>query len=162
MRQIQPRGGWIIVFTFLLAMALSIAPMPGWTEYLRPAWVPMVLVYWCMALPERVGVGVGWLVGLFVDVLQDALLGQHALAFAIVAFLILKLHQRLRVFPLGQQALTVLLLIALAQMLSLWIRGVTGQPPTVWIYLLPALTSALMWPWAFLLMRELRRRFRVA
>lgn len=156
------QGGWIITGSFVAALTLSIAPLPGWTEYLRPAWVTMVLIYWCMALPTRVGVTLGWLAGLFEDVLLDALLGQHALALAIVAFLILKLHQRLRVFPLGQQALTVFLLVALSQLLMLWIRGITGHSPSVWLYMLPAITSALLWPLVFVALRGLRRHFQVS
>ncbi len=156
------QGGWVIAATLVLAMMLSIMPLPGWGEYLRPAWVPMVLIYWCLALPHRIGVGIGWVLGLLQDVLQDAVLGQHALCYAAIAFLALKLHQRMRVFPLGQQALTVLLLVTLSQLLLLWIRGIIGESPSVWLYLLPALSSAVLWPWVFLIMRDVRRHYRVS
>lgn len=155
-------GGWVIAATFVLAMMLSIVPLPAWGEYLRPAWVPMVLIYWCLALPHRVGVVIGWTAGLLQDVLQDAVLGQHALAYAAIAFLALKLHQRMRVFPLGQQALTVLLLVTLSQLILLWIRGIIGESPDLWLYLLPALSSTFLWPWVFLIMRDVRRRYRVS
>lgn len=155
------RGGWIIFFSFVVAMILLLIPLPEWARLLRPEWVVMVLIYWCMALPNRVGVGVGWFSGLMVDVAQGTLLGQHALAMALVAFLTLKLHQRIRVFPLGQQALTVLLLVMIYSVIMLWIRGLTGHAPTVWSHLTPTLTTALFWPWLFMLMRFMRRRYQV-
>lgn len=155
-------GGWLIVLSFALALMLAAVPLPPWAAPYRPEWVTMVLIYWCLALPERVGVGAGWTAGLLLDVMGGSLLGQHALAFAIVAYLILRLYQRIRLFPLWQQALSILILIALEQMISLWIRGITGKPPQTWIYWMPALTSMLLWPWLFVILRDLRRRFRVS
>ncbi len=155
-------GGGIIVLSFIVALMLSIMPLPEWARLLRPEWVTLVLIYWCLALPERVGVGVGWVVGLLMDVMQGTLLGQYALALALVAFLALKLHQRVRVFPLWQQAVTILLLVVLEQLLVLWIKGITGHSPDLWLYLLPSLTSTLIWPWLFIILRNLRRHFRVS
>lgn len=156
------RGGGIIVLSFVIALMLSIVPLPDWAQLLRPEWVTLVLIYWCLALPERVGVGVGWAVGLLMDVLQGTLLGQYALALALVAFLSLKLHQRVRVFPLWQQMATILMLVVLEQLLVFWIKGITGRAPNVWLYLLPSLTSTLIWPWLFVILRNLRRHFMVS
>lgn len=161
MTLVRHRGGGIIVLSFVVALMLTVMPLPYWADIVRPAWAAMVLIYWCLALPERVGVGVGWTTGLLLDVLQGTLLGQYALALAIVAYLTLKLHRRVRVFPLWQQAVTVLMLVVLEQLLVLWIKGITGQSPNVWLYLLPAATSTLLWPWVFVIMRNLRRHFRV-
>jgi rod shape-determining protein MreD len=146
----------------VVALVLTMLPLPDWAEPARPEWVAMVLIYWCMAVPQRVGVGVGWVMGLFLDVVHGALLGQHALALAVVAYLTLSLHQRVRVFPLWQQALTILLLVALEQMLVLWIKGVIGESPETWGYWWPSLTSMLLWPWIFLVLRDVRRKFRVS
>ena len=121
----------------------------------------MILIYWCMALPQRVGVGVGWSVGLCMDVLTATLLGQRALGLAVVAYLSLKLHQRIRVTPLWQQALTVLVLLLVYQMLALWVLGITGQRPNTWLYWGPSLVSMLLWPWVFIVLRDVRRRFQV-
>ena len=148
--------------SFVVALVLTMLPLPDWAEPARPEWVAMVLIYWCMAVPQRVGVGVGWIMGLFLDVVHGALLGQHALALAVVAYLALSLHQRVRVFPLWQQALTILLLVALEQMLVLWIKGVIGESPETWNYWWPSLTSMLLWPWIFLVLRDVRRKFRVS
>lgn len=152
----------IIITSFLVALVLTVLPMPGWLATFRPEWVALVLIYWCMALPNRVGVGVGWTMGLLVDVLRAGLLGQHALSFAIIAYITLQLYQRIRVFPLWQQAVSVLVLIFLHLMLQLWILGISGDTTHTWTYLLPALSSMLLWPILFVGLRSLRRRYRVS
>jgi rod shape-determining protein MreD len=155
------RGGWVIVLSFIIALLLTLLPLPDWAGTYRPEWVLMVLIYWCLALPDRVGVGVGWLLGLLLDVIKGALLGQHALALALVAYLTLRLHQRIRVFPLWQQSLFLLLMVALSQMVALWVKGITGESPNNLSYWWPSLTSMLLWPWIFLILRDLRRKFLV-
>ncbi len=163
MNDFTPRnGGLFIGLSLLVAMGLTVVPMPEWAVSWRPDWVALVLIYWCMALPNRVGVGVAWLSGLLVDVLRGALFGQYALAYAVMAFIALRLHQRVRVFPVWQQAFTVMLLVAVAQMLVLWVKGITGLAPNTWLYWAPVLTSALLWPWVYALLRVVRQRYRVS
>ena len=94
MKFMEHRGGGIIVLSFILALSLTIIPLPNIIEGLRPEFVSLTLIYWCMALPSRVGLGSAWTAGLFLDVLRDTLLGQHALALTLVAFFILQLHQK--------------------------------------------------------------------
>ncbi len=158
----QHRGGWLIIISFVVALALTIVPLPAMLELLRPEWMAMVLIYWCMAVPSRVGVSIGWLVGLMLDVSRDALLGQYALAFALVAFLTLHLHQRLRIFPLWQQALSVGVLIMLECLIVLWIKGLLGQSPGIWKILIPAFSSILFWPVIYLVLRHMRRVYQVS
>ncbi len=114
-----------------------------------------------MAVPDRVGVGIGWLVGLFLDVIHGAVLGQYALALALIAYFTLSLHQRMRIYPLVQQSLVVLVLVLMQQLLITWIRGYLGQSPDSLAHWLPALTSMLLWAWLFIILRDLRRHFRV-
>ncbi|HEC19699.1 MAG TPA: rod shape-determining protein MreD [Gammaproteobacteria bacterium] len=154
-------GGATLLLTFIGALMLQMLPLPEWAQPLRPDWVALVLIYWCIALPDRVGVGIGWLAGLMLDVAHGALLGQNALALAVVAYLAIRLHQRIRVFPLWQQAVSALLLVTLHLMLVLWLKGATGQSAETWAYWLPALTSMLLWPPTFLILRGLRRAYRV-
>ena len=156
------RGGWLILLSFVLALALTIVPLPAMLELFRPEWLAMVLIYWCMAVPNRVGVSIGWLVGLMLDVSRDALLGQYALAFALIAFLTLHLHQRLRNFPIWQQALSVGVLITLESLIVLWIKGLTGQSPGIWKMLVPAFSSLLFWPLIYLLLRNMRRAYQIS
>jgi len=156
------RGQWFILLTLLIAFAVTYLPLPLWIDRFWPDWVSLVLIYWCMALPQRVNVGTAWVVGLFQDAACGALLGQHALALAVVAFLTVKTHQRIRVNPLWQQALSVLGLLIINQLLVSWINGVIGYPPRNWWYLAPALGGMLWWPWIFIALRDLRRRFRIS
>lgn len=144
--------------TFAAAIILSIMPVPAWAEPFRPDWVALVLIYWCMTAPDRVGVGTGWFVGLTMDVLYGSLLGQQALAKTLLAFLVLKIHLQLRMFPRWQQGVTVFVLIGLNQLLVLWIKGATNQAPHTWAYWIQTVVSALLWPWLFILLRDLRRR----
>lgn len=158
----EHHGGWIIFFSFIAALMLTAMPLPEWATNWRPAWVAMVLIYWCMALPDRIGIGVGWSMGLLLDVLQGTLLGQNALGLAVLAYFILKSHQRIRMFPLTQQALLICLLMLLYLFLSLWVRGIMGIPPQSWTYWMPAITSTLLWPWLFIILRDIRRKYYVS
>lgn len=161
MTVIRHNGGWVIVLSFLAAMTLSILPLPEWARPFRPDWVALVLLYWCMALPQRVGVGTAWGIGLLMDALTTSLLGQHALGFALAVYLALRFHQQIRVFPLWQQALSVLVLLSIKQLPLLWVAGILGRPIhglTVW---LPPLMGTILWPWIFVILRDVRRRFHV-
>ncbi|MGD8483854.1 MAG: rod shape-determining protein MreD [Thioalkalispiraceae bacterium] len=162
MKLMEHRGGGIIILSFVLALALTIVPLPDLLDKLRPEFVSLTIIYWCMALPNRVGLGSAWTVGLLLDVLRDTLLGQHALALTLVAFFILQLHQRIRVFPLWQQAISIGVLILIQVALVLWIKGIMSEKADVWVALLPVLTTSLFWPPTFLLMRHLRRYYQVS
>lgn len=161
MRVNHHRAGWVIWGSFALALMLGILPLPAWAAAYRPLWVLVTLIYWCVAVPERIGIGFGWSVGLLVDVMSDALLGQNALALAVVAWLCGHLAKRLRVAPMLQQLLTVALLVVVHQLVIFWIGGLTGAPPHGLAYWLPVVSSALIWPWVLSLLRDLRTRFRV-
>ena len=156
------QGGVVIVASFFIALILTILPLPTWAQAFRPEWITLVLIYWCMALPTRVNIGWGWIAGLMLDVTLGNLLGLHALTMSLVAFLTIKLYQRIRVYPPGQQALAILVLVAMSQLLVLWIRGIIGTTPGSWTYWLPSISSAIIWPWLFVVMRGARRHFRVA
>lgn len=155
------RGGWIILASLAVAFLLTSLPLPLWIDRFRPDWLALVLIYWCMALPDRVGIGSAWTVGLVLDAAKGTLLGQHALALAVVAFLTLKMHQRVRVFPLWQQALCVLVFLLIEQLLVSWINGIIGYPPHDAWYLVPAVGGMLLWPWVFIVLRDLRRRYQI-
>ncbi len=156
------RSRLVIAFTFLVALVLAILPVPGWAQPFRPDWVSLVLIYWCMATPQRVGVGIGWTVGLILDVLYGSLLGEQALAKTLVAFLTLKLHLRMRMFPRWQQAVTVLVLVAVNHLVVLWIRDLVTHTPVRWSYWTSSVVSMLIWPWLFVILRDVRRRARVS
>ena len=139
----KAHGGWVIVLSFIGALTLAVLPLPEWAQAYRPNWTALVMLYWCMALPERVGVGTAWSLGLLLDVLQGALLGQYAMAMAVLAFLMLNLRRRVRVFPLWQQSVVVSVLLVLHQALTLWIRGIVGEAPGTLTHWLPVIGGKL-------------------
>lgn len=151
-----------ILMTLMIALILAMLPMPDWTIWLRPAWVLLVLIYWAMTVPYRVSVGTAWLMGILVDLLNGTLLGEHALAYTIVIYFVTRIHIRLRMYPLLQQGLSILLFVLLYQFILYCIQGFIGQLPTSHLYWLSTITSMLFWPWLFVLMRDCHRWFRVA
>jgi rod shape-determining protein MreD len=156
MTHISGQEAGIIAVSFLIALLLTAIPLPEWAIAWRPAWLTMVLIYWCMVSPKRVSVGTGWLLGFLLDVLKGSLLGQHAAGFAFVAFITVKAHRRIRAFPLAQQALFVGSMIALNGLLTLWIQTMIGLPPQYTSFWLPVLTSMPLWPWLYIILSDLR------
>lgn len=161
MKKSKTHGGNIILLSFIAAFILSMIPLPQILQTIRPEFVLIVLIYWCIALPNRIGVGIGWIAGLVFDVSTDALLAQHALTFALIAYLAIQLHQRIRIFPIWQQALTIFILMMLQGTITLWINGMLGETPPITAFLLPAISTALFWPVGYLLMRQIRRFYQI-
>jgi len=155
-------GGWVIILSLIVGFMLAIMPLPAWASVWRPDWVAMVLIYWCLAVPGRVGVATGWLTGITHDVLSDTLLGQHALYFSLIAYISVKWHRQVRLFPFWQQAIGVFAVIAISQLINQWIYILLGSYIQVeWSFIYPAISSMLLWPWVFILLRDLRRGNRV-
>lgn len=149
--------GEIIFFSIIVSMVMMLLPLPGVMQYARPEWVIMTLIYWAMALPHRVGIGVAWLTGLTVDLTSGGTLGVMAFAYSSVIFLVARLHLQIRQYPLWQQALTILSLVFLVHMISVFTSSVTHQ-----IHLwLPVVSSTILWPVVYAVLRKTRRVFNV-
>ena len=161
MKATPHRGNGIIFLSIIVALMLMALPMPDWAAIWRPAWVALVIIYWCMALPSRVGILVAWFSGVLLDVLAGTLLGQHALALSVVAFLTLQFCRQVRVLPLWQQGMTVFGLVFVHQVLVLWINGIQGMPVPVFAYWASPLISMVLWPWIFIVLRDIRRKYQV-
>ena len=155
-------GYTAIALSLVVALMLTALPMPAWAALWRPAWVALVLIYWCMAAPGYTGVVMASVLGLFLDVLSGTLLGQHALALAVVAFVAHRSHRQVRVFPLWQQGVSVFALVFLYQALILWITGIQGMPVVAAAYWSSPLVSMFRWPGVFIVLRDVRRRYHVA
>ncbi|MDT8398035.1 MAG: rod shape-determining protein MreD [Pseudomonadales bacterium] len=155
-------AGWVIVLSFLVAALLTVLPLPDWMEPYRPEWLVLFLIYWIMALPYRIGMLSGWIIGFFEDVLEGSLLGLNALALAIVAYIAMSLYRRLRMFTPFQQSCTVMVIVGLHQLLSYWILTASNQAvaPDL-LFLASAVSSAFFWPLVFVALRQSRRYFRV-
>ncbi|MCZ6566060.1 MAG: rod shape-determining protein MreD [Gammaproteobacteria bacterium] len=144
--------------TFVVAMMLMLMPLPEWARPFRPEWLVLTLIYWCLTQPRNIGVGIAWILGLCVDVVQGALLGQYALGFAITAYIAIRFHQRVRNYPLHQQAMFVGMILLPYMSISLWILGILGEDPKSWLYWAPVITSVLVWPWVFLVLRAVSNK----
>jgi len=152
---------WVIWFSFAVALLLSVAPMPNFMETGRPLWLALFITYWSLALPHRVGMASAWLLGLGEDVLYGTLLGQNAVILALITFLVLSLQQRLRMFPMWQQSMVLLVIFGVAQLVQLWLQALTGNRPPTLAFVLPALVSALLWPWVSVALRGVQHRLNV-
>ena len=93
--------------------------------------------------------------------LYGTLFGQNALILTLIVFLVLSLHQRLRMFPMWQQSLVLLVVFGIAQLVQLWLNALTGNRPPTLTFVLPALVSALLWPWVGALLRGVQQRLGV-
>jgi rod shape-determining protein MreD len=155
------QGWWVVVLSFFCAMLLNIVPMPEWMQWARPEWVALVLIYWVIAIPQRIGVVTAWLLGMLLDSIEGAVLGQNALSLSVVAYFSAILYQRLRMYAIWQQAMVVCILIAINQFIGQWVQNLGGSGAASLLFLLPALVSALLWPWVMLLLRHVRRHYRV-
>lgn len=150
----RSRGGFFIVsITLVIAFILTLLPMPGWVVWLRPAWVLMTLTYWAMIMPDRVNVGTAWVMGIFLDVLEGSLLGEHAFALTIVIYFVVRMSSQLRMFPLIQQGLSIFILVLFYQFILFCIQGFLGALPNSWLYWSSSLTSMLLWPWVYSMLR---------
>jgi rod shape-determining protein MreD len=143
----------IVMVSFLLALMLMILPLPGWANWLRPEWVPMVLICWTLIIPSRISIGWAFIIGLLLDALTGTILGEHALALVIIAYFITKFQLRISLFGLLQQFITVFITVIIYQLCLLCVQGLTGSGFMAWQYWLSSLTSALLWPWMFILLR---------
>jgi len=156
------QGLFIILLTFLGSLIITLIPLPDLVRPFRPPWYTLVLIYWAMAQPERVGIGSGWMLGLIVDVMTGSLPGQHALTLSLVAYIVVKLHTQIRVFPLWQQSVTVMMLLFLEPLIATWAMGISHQPPPPLYYWTTPVIGMLLWPWVFILLSKTRRPYQVS
>ena len=160
--QRRASGTGIILLTLILAALLDVMPWPDALAWFRPQWLVLVLVYWVLALPERVGVFWGMGVGLFQDVLLNTPLGQHALALALTCYLALLAYKRLRRLNAGLQSLMVFCLVGVDLWVNYIIQDAIGHAWLApWVVLLLALASALLWLPVYSLLRFVRHQFLV-
>jgi len=150
-----------ILISLIIAICLSIISLPDWASWLRPDWVVLVLLYWIITLPGSVSVGVAWILGLFLDVLNGTPLGEHALAFTLVAYIGSKGAQQLAHYPLWQQGVFVLASLLVYHLALYIMQWVMGQVITDWRYWVSPFIGMLLWPWLFLLLQKYQRRLQV-
>jgi rod shape-determining protein MreD len=143
-------------FTLLAAFAVNLLPVGRHPA--APDALALVLVFWNVHQTRRVGVGVAFACGLLMDVHNGAILGQHALAYTLLAYFATAIHRRLLWFGLPLQALQILPLFAAAHFVSFAVRMIVGGMLPGWPALLAPVFEALLWPLiAWLLLAPQRR-----
>ena len=136
----------LLPISFAAALMLAIVPLPAVLAPYRPDWVPLVLISWGLMAPERFGLVTAFVMGLALDTLSGALLGQHALAMITVVYLSVRFHLLIRAFPVWQLSVTVFLLLAIYEFVLFWIDGVAGRSVPINERWAPVVSSALVWP----------------
>ena len=150
-RILLPARSWFIALTLILALLANMLPTAYWPGI--PDWVALVLCFWCIREPRRVGMGWAFVLGLAMDVADGAILGQHCFAYVLLAYAATSLSRRILWFPLPQQALQVLPLLIGAQAVQMLMRMVAGGDFPGWGYLIGPPIAALLWiPGTFLLL----------
>lgn len=153
-------GFGLIFASFFVAMVFSVLSLPALVASWRPEWVALLVIYWVIRAPHRVGIFTALIVGILLDVLEGKALGASGLSLSVVAYLVLSMHQRIRMFPLIQQSFMVFMVIGINLMIGHLIRNVVAEPVSGFDYLLPAVTSAVLWPFIYLFMERMIQLFR--
>lgn len=151
-----PVNPWFMWFTLLAALGVNFVPL-GRTPAM-PDLLAVTLVFWNVHQPRRVGVGLAFVFGLFMDVHTASLLGQHALSYTLLSYFAITMHRRLIWFSWFGQMLQVLPLFAAAHSLSFVVRMLVGGMLPGWGLLLAPLFEALLWPLAHLMFLAPQRR----
>lgn len=158
----RPAGTGVILVTLLIAALLEVVPMGTTLNWVRPDWILLVLLYWVLVLPHRIGVLWGFALGLYHDVLVGTTLGQWALAYAVGTYFMSAAYKRMRVFSSWQQSAVVFLLVGSANLLAFLVQqsvGHTLYPAYTILY--PAATSAIIWRPVCAVLRWSQHRFLV-
>lgn len=143
-RILLPVRAGTILGSFALALLANFLP---WQNVaLVPDFVALVLAFWCVRQPRLVGLGAGWVLGLLTDVGNGVLLGQHALAYALLAFAAITLSRRILWFPFWGQALHVAALLLFAQGVAALVRLAAGAEFPGWTLAVGPLLGAALWP----------------
>jgi len=143
---LRPVNSWFVLATLLAALVVNTFPLSGFALVLRADFLALVLLFWCIREPRLISVGIAWFLGLLMDVSDGTVFGQHALAYAVLAYAAEYFRRRVLRFPLWQQAAQVAVLLMVCAALVALVRVVGGAPLPRWSYAIGPLTGALLWP----------------
>jgi rod shape-determining protein MreD len=140
------RRHWIVpAISMVLALALSVVPLPANLSAFRPDWVAVALLYWCLIEPRRYGLFGAFWVGLLLDTLSGSVLGQHSLALLVIVYLSQRFYVRIRTFPGFQVAIFAVALLGLYEFILFWTDGIAGHELSLTQRLGPVLAGGLVW-----------------
>ncbi len=152
-------GLFPLLISYVLAMVLMVMPLPAVLEPWRPDWLALVIIYWLLAIPHRVGFGTVLILGLLADILMGSVFGIYAIALLLIAYPAVRHYQRIRNYSLTQQAIIVGILVLVKRAVVYELEHVLNDAVFHLPYLYPVISSAIIWPWIYLIMRKYRRRY---
>lgn len=155
---IRTHRRWVLPLSLLVALLLGLLPLPEPVQPLRPYWLALVLAYWVLEAPDRVGLGFAFLIGLLADLAFGSLLGEQALRLVVLAFILQRFRPRLRFFPLSQQSLAIGALLLNDRILASALHWLLGAHALDWRYWVAPLLGMLLWAPVYLLLDALRLR----
>ncbi len=156
----KPEHAGLVTATVVVALILSILPLPGGLHAYAPYWMALVFIYWGLESRSLGHLGQAFVCGLLLDIFTGALLGQHALSLLIISYLLGRFRHRIRFFPPWQQSLAVLALLLNDRIIQLWIIALAGRGLPDWSFWIQPVVAFVLWPWIFLLLDALRLRAR--
>lgn len=151
---------WLVYGSLVIGVLFAIVPLPEAVNPARPYLLGMLVIYWLMEAPLRVGMGTAFLAGLLADLTAASLLGEQALRLVMLAFLVQRFRARLRFFPLWQQAVAVGLLLLNDRVVVALIHAIAGAPQSPLLSWLGPVLAMVLWPWLFVLIDMVRLRAR--
>lgn len=161
MSRLPPRAIVVMASSILIAVVLSIIPLPTWLMAWRPQWIPLILLYWNIAVASRSGLFLAFCLGLILDVLSGSLFGAHALALVIIVYCANRIQHFLRIIPAWQSAIIAWLLVLVYELILIVIQGMQGQRiPTFWFIPL-SVTCVLAWLFISIVLRRICRYYRI-
>lgn len=160
------KNALVISLSFVFAFILEVVPMSWLINWMRPEWVLLTLIYWVLVLPDRVGISIAFILGLLMDLVSGALLGEHALAFVAISYMMTYFSQRIRLLSMIQQMIFMFLLLFAYQTFQFWtwkISGIGVGDVTVskGLYWLASVTSVLVWPIIYTFLKYYQNRYKV-
>jgi rod shape-determining protein MreD len=145
-----------IAVSLLAAFVLNLLP---WGHFVgAPDFVALVLVFWGIHQPRKVGIGLAFCMGLMMDVHDSTLLGENALAYTLLSYLAIMMHRRVLWFPLMTQAFHVFPLLVLTQAIQLLVRFLASGKFPGWYYFIESVVAVALWPVATLILLAPQRR----
>ena len=148
--------GWVMPVSFLLALLLALIPLPEVLLPMRPYWLALVLAYWVIETPDKVGLGFAFSIGLLADVMLGGILGEQALRLVMMAFILQRFRARIRFFPLSQQALAMGGLLFNDRVIDAAIHLLVGEPLLPWSYWVAPLLGMVLWLPLYVLLDAVR------
>lgn len=152
----RARNGWVLPVSLLVALLLGLVAMPDVLQPLRPYWLALVLAYWVLEAPDKVGLGVAFLLGLLADLAFGGLLGEQALRLVVLTFILDRFRARLRFFPMSQQALAIGGLLFNDRVVAMAVHLVLGEVQLPWAFWAAPLVGMVLWAPLHLVLDTLR------